>query len=103
MSPPQPTSGRLPSTALALRAIVGVGALAAFVAAIAAHAGGRVPAAAGFGTVLVFVIMTGAIARRLGIALPGQGFSSYIVGVALFAILLRGWAFAAIVAPLGLL
>jgi methyl-accepting chemotaxis protein len=99
----QPPSGRLPSTALALRAIVGVGALAAFVAAIAAHVGGRVPFASGFGTVLIVVIIAGAIARRLGIALPGQGFSSYIVGVALFAILLRGGAFAAITAPLGLL
>src|SRR5256885_5991950 len=36
-------------------------------------------------------------------ALPGNGFSSYVIGVLLFAILDRGWAFAAIVAPFAML
>src|SRR6266516_4665386 len=48
-------------------------------------------------------VSVAAISRRYGIALPGNGFSSYVLGVMLFAIFDRGWAFAAIVAPLAML
>src|SRR6266566_2764565 len=49
------------------------------------------------------VVVGAAVTRRYGIALPGNGFSSYVLGVMLFGILDRGWAFAAIVAPLAML
>ena len=49
------------------------------------------------------LILVAALSRRYGIALPGNGFSSYVIGVMLFAILHRGWAFAAIVAPFAML
>src|SRR5207244_221289 len=38
--------------------------------------------------------------RRYGIGLPGNGFSSYVLGVMAFAVLDRGWALAVVVAPL---
>jgi len=95
--------GRLPTTALVLRVIVCVGALAAVVAAVVAYATGRTSFGTGFGTALLAVTAAGAVTRRLGIALPGQGFSSYVVGAGLFAILHRGWAFAALAAPLAIL
>jgi methyl-accepting chemotaxis protein len=92
----QPLSGRLTAAALALRVIVIVGAVVAVVAAMAGYATGQVPLGPGFGSALISVIVVGAMTRRLGIALPGQGFSSYIVALGLFAILHRGWAFGAI-------
>src|SRR5205814_8085829 len=48
-------------------------------------------------------VLAPASPRRYGIALPGNGFSSYVLGAMLFAILDRGWAFAAIVAPFAML
>src|SRR2546430_6211549 len=36
---------------------------------------------------------------RYGVALPGNGFSSYILGVTAFAVLDRGWACAVLVGP----
>ena len=52
------------------------------------------------------VIVMGAAAaasRRYVIALPGRGVASFITGVALAAVLLRGWEFAVIVACAGIL
>ena len=94
--------GRVLPAALALRALVSVGAVLAVVAAVASYVVGLRPLGSGFGTVALVVILAGAVTRRLGIALPGQGFSSYIVGVGLFAILHRGWPFAAFTLPLAI-
>jgi len=99
---PRP-NGRLPATALALRVLVGVGATLAVVAAAIGYAGGRFALGPGFGSALFVVAAAGAVTRRFGIALPGQGFSSYIVGVGLFAILSRDWPFAALVSPIAIL
>jgi len=70
---------------------------------------------------LAFVILTGlyprpfpileyalllaaaAATRRYGLALPGKGFSSFVVGVVLFAVLRHGWGWAVLVAPAGML
>ena len=85
--------------ALSLRVIVSLAGLAAFGAGLVAFARGT--ATAGDNGVLagLALVFAAAVARRYGIALPGNGFSSYVVGVMLFAILDRGWAFAAVVAP----
>src|SRR5574342_583847 len=49
---------------------------------------------------LAGLVGVGALTRRFGIPLPGNGFSSYVLGVTTFAVLERGWEFAAVVAPL---
>ncbi|MGH7675578.1 MAG: methyl-accepting chemotaxis protein [Gemmatimonadales bacterium] len=74
-------------------------ALVAYALALAAYAGGRAPVAAGL--VALPILVAAALTRRYGIPLPGDGFASYILGVALFTLLERGWAFAVLVAPLG--
>src|SRR6267143_6991520 len=56
-----------------------------------------------FSTAPALFVLVAAITRRYGIALPGNGFSSYVLGVMLLTILDRGWAFAAIVAPFAML
>jgi methyl-accepting chemotaxis protein len=89
--------------AIAVRIAVSLAALACVGAGIAAYAGGARPDGenlplAGFALVLV-----AALTRRYGIALPGNGFSSYVVGVMLFAILDRGWAFAALIGPFAMI
>src|SRR5205807_35021 len=45
------------------------------------------------------MVVIGDLARRYGVALPGNGFSSYILGVTAFAVLDRGWACAVLVGP----
>ncbi len=56
------------------------------------------------GLALAFVALTVAVVatRRLGVALPGKGFASFVLGVVLVAILLEGWPFALFVAAIGL-
>jgi methyl-accepting chemotaxis protein len=95
--------GRATPAALAVRALVGVAALGAVAAAVTAFVTGRAATGPGFATSLAAVAVAGAITRRLGIALPGKGFSSYVLGVSLFAVLHGGWRFAALAAPLAVL
>src|SRR3989449_2003821 len=52
-----------------------------FRSAVAAYASGRAVLGAGLGTEFVMLVAIGALSRRYGVALPGNGFSSYIVGV----------------------
>ena len=85
--------------ALSLRVIVSLAGLAAFGAGLVAYARGTAPTSDNLVLAGVALIVAAALSRRYGIALPGNGFSSYVVGVMLFAILDRGWAFAAVVAP----
>jgi methyl-accepting chemotaxis protein len=56
----------------------------------------------GAGLEAAALIGAGALARRFGIALPRAGFVSCAPGVAVFALLDRGWPFAAVVTPLGI-
>jgi methyl-accepting chemotaxis protein len=51
----------------------------------------------------VFLVGFAAATRRYGLALPGRGFSSFVLGVVLFAILHRGWGWGVLVSPLGML
>jgi methyl-accepting chemotaxis protein len=52
---------------------------------------------------LVLLVVVAAATRRFGLALPGKGFASFVLGVVLFAALHRGWGFGVLVAPLGML
>src|SRR2546426_11333408 len=85
-----------------VRALVSLGAIVAIVAAVVAYV--RDPAALGpgLGPEFVALVVVGALTRRYGIALPGNGFASYILGVMVFAVLDRGWQCAALVAPVAM-
>src|SRR5947208_2324324 len=89
--------------ALVVRVAVSLAALVSFGAGLAAYASGRVPAGENLPLAGALLVLIAALTRRQGIALPGNGFSSYVLGVMLYAILDRGWAFAAIVAPFAML
>ena len=52
---------------------------------------------------LVALVVVAAATRRFGLALPGKGFASFVLGVVLFAVLHRGWGFGVLMAPLGML
>ncbi len=88
---------------LFVRAVVGLAALVSFGAGLAALARGAALAGSSLPLAGAVLILVAALTRRHGIALPGNGFSSYVIGVMLFAILHRGWAFAAVVAPFAML
>ncbi len=51
----------------------------------------------------VLLVGAGALTRRYGLALPGKGFSSFILGVVLFAIVRHGWGWGVLVAPAAML
>jgi methyl-accepting chemotaxis protein len=89
--------------ALVVRVLVSVAGLACVGGGLAAYITGRAPASENLPLVIAALILAAALSRRFGIALPGNGFSSYVVGVMLYAILDRGWAFAALVAPFAML
>ncbi len=89
--------------ALSLRVLVSLAGLASFGAGVLAFARGTAPAGDNLAFAAVALILAAALSRRFGVALPGNGFSSYVVGVMLYAILDRGWAFAALVAPFAML
>ncbi|HET8713939.1 MAG TPA: methyl-accepting chemotaxis protein [Gemmatimonadales bacterium] len=89
--------------ALLVRAVVSIAAVLGFGAGLVALIKGTVPAGTDVPLAGVLLILVAALTRRYGIALPGNGFSSYVIGVVLFALLDRGWAFAAVVAPFAML
>src|SRR5215510_7893271 len=89
--------------AVIVRVAVSVAAIVSFGAGLVAYINGRMPAAENLPLAGALLVLVAAVTRRYGIALPGNGFSSYVVGVMLFAILDHGWAFAAIVAPFAML
>src|SRR5438093_776277 len=91
------------SPALLPRALVSFGALVAIGWAALAYGSGAARARPGFATELLALAVAGALTRRYGIPLPGNGFSSYVLGVVAYALLDRGWAFATLLAPLALL
>src|SRR2546429_9437681 len=90
------------SSGLLVRALVALGAVAALAAGLAAFASRRVPLGADVAQEIVVLVVVGALTRRYGIALPGNGFSSFILGVAAYAMLDRGWTFGVLVAPLAM-
>lgn len=96
---------RLPSSpGWVVRALVALGAVAAITAAAILVVTGRPPAGGpGVAEEVIVLVVAGALARRYGISLPGNGFSSYILGLTAYASLDRGWAFGVLVAPVGML
>jgi methyl-accepting chemotaxis protein len=95
---PLPRSRALPASTVPV--VVALGALAAVGVAFVGYATGRLATNGSFPLALVGLVVVGALTRRFGIALPGNGFSSYVLGVTTFAVMERGWEFATIVAPL---
>ena len=91
------------SPALLIRALVALGAAAAIAAAVASFGTGRPALGADVAEELVVLVVVGALARRFGIALPGNGFTSYILGVMAYATLDRGWPFGVVVGPVAML
>ena len=87
---------------LAVRVVVALGASAGAVAAALAIAAGRVPLDAGTAVATLVLVAAGAASRRYGVPLPGNGFSSYVLGVVVAALLAHGWAYAALVAPVAM-
>jgi methyl-accepting chemotaxis protein/putative methionine-R-sulfoxide reductase with GAF domain len=85
--------------AFAVRVVVSLGGIACVAGGVLAHVRGAAPVDESLPVVAVALVAAAALSRRYGIALPGNGFSSYIVGVMLYAVLARGWPFAAVVAP----
>jgi methyl-accepting chemotaxis protein/putative methionine-R-sulfoxide reductase with GAF domain len=79
---------------------VSLGALLAVGVASAHYATGQLATGGSFAVALVALVVVGALTRRFGIALPGNGFSSYVLGVTVFAVLERGWEFATLVSLL---
>jgi methyl-accepting chemotaxis protein/putative methionine-R-sulfoxide reductase with GAF domain len=95
---PLPRSRSMPATIVPVA--VALGALAAIGVAFAGYASARLATGGSFALALTVLVVIGALTRRYGIPLPGNGFSSYVLGVSTFAILERGWEFAAVVALL---
>jgi methyl-accepting chemotaxis protein len=80
--------------------IVSLIAMVMIAIAFTGYATGRLAAGGTLPIALAGLVVVGAFTRRYGIPLPGNGFSSYVLGVTLFAVMERGWEFAAVVAPL---
>ena len=91
------------SPGLLVRALVALGAVAAIAAGLAAFASQRVPLGTDVAEEIAVLVVVGALTRRYGIGLPGNGFSSYILGVTAYAILDRGWPFGVVVASLAMI
>src|SRR6266550_5257669 len=90
------------SSGLLVRALVALGAVAALAAGLAAFASRRVPLGPDVAQEIVVLVVVGALTRRYGIALPGNGFSSFILGGAAYAMQDSGWTFGVLVAPLAM-
>lgn len=51
---------------------------------------------------LALTVAAAAATREFGLPLPGKGFASFVLGVVIFALLRHGWAWASLVAILGM-
>src|SRR2546425_8405989 len=90
------------SPGLMVRALVALGAAAAIAASLRLYALGGPRVGAVDAREIVLLVVGAALPRRYGIALPGNGFASFILGVTAYAILDRGWPFGVVVAPLAM-
>src|SRR2546428_458216 len=84
---PPPARASVP--AFCVRWPVSLGALAAVAWGATGYAPGRVAAGPGFWSGLAALGAAGALTRRYGVPLPGNGFSSYVLGVVAVAALDR--------------
>jgi methyl-accepting chemotaxis protein len=88
---------------LVVRSLVALGAVVAIAGAVMAFVSGQTPFGVDALEEALALAIVAALARRYGIALPGKGFSSYILGVMAYATLDRGWPFAVVVIPVAML
>src|SRR5689334_21198752 len=95
-----PPSRRRSAPASVVSIIVALAAVITVGVAFTGYASGRLSTGGTFPLALAGLVVVGAFTRRYGIALPVNGFSSYVLGVTVFAVMERGWEFATIVAPL---
>ena len=85
-----------------VRAATGIAGSGFVVAALAAVVSKPELRSGSFGLEFMLLVAVAALTRRFGIALPRRGFASFILGVVLMALLLRGWQFAVLIAGTGL-
>jgi methyl-accepting chemotaxis protein len=86
------------NTAVAIQTAVIAGAVLALIAAIWTSAfPSPLPLLE-----LVLTVAAAAATRRFGLPLPGKGFASFVTGVIMFALLRHGWAWATVIALLGM-
>ncbi len=85
-----------------VRLAVALGGLVFFLYAFAELLGRPGLRGGAFALELLVLGTAAALSRRFGVELPGKGFASFVLGVVLAALLLRGWQFAVIVGGLGL-
>ncbi len=52
---------------------------------------------------ILLLVLAAALTRRVGFPLPGRGFASFVLGVALVGLLLNGWSAAVLAATAGML
>jgi methyl-accepting chemotaxis protein len=83
-----------------LRLALGLGAALAVAVGLTRLFGAEGPPAGSLAAQTLLFVIAGALTRRFGIALPGGGYASFVLAVVLAAILVHGWAFAAVVAVL---
>jgi methyl-accepting chemotaxis protein len=81
-----------------LRFLLGAGAATAIAYGLWASLFGESASLAGFVVQFALFVAAGALTRRFGIALPGGGYTSLVLGIVLAAILLHGWEFAVVAA-----
>src|SRR3989442_13940120 len=85
--------------ALIVRVAVALAAIVSFGAGLTAYVSGRVLPGENLPLAGALLGLVAAATRPHRLALPGNGFSSYVLRGMLFGILDRGWAFVAILAP----
>ncbi|UCF42007.1 MAG: GAF domain-containing protein [Gemmatimonadota bacterium] len=84
-----------------LRLAIAAAGIAFFVLAVATVAARPDLRQGSFGLNLILLATAAALSRRFGIALPGKGFASFVMGIVILSLLLRGWQFAVLVAAIG--
>ena len=91
------------SRALWVRLAVLVGAASFLIAALLQIAGSPEGWAGQRGLELVLLALAAMLTRRFGFPLPGRGFASFVLGVALLGLLLDGWPFSVLTTTAGML
>jgi len=86
-----------------MRSALGIAAVVAVIGGVVGLVDWATTAPADFLIQLVLFVAIGALTRRFGIALPGGGYASFVLGVALAGILLYDWHFAVVAATLTVL
>ncbi len=86
-----------------VRLVAEIGGLGFFLAAVAGLLGDPDLRSGAFALQSIVIGAAAAGSRRFAVALPGRGIASFVTGVALAAVLLRGWEFAVVIMSVGML